>query len=289
MLPALIGLGVGLYGAHKQSQAGKKTAKTQNAATEAQYKYDVEAWEMQKEAAIAQRDYVVQEIQLKADNEARLAAYKDATNLQNYNYNLQIRNQQQDLNERMYAKSEDIFDNQISINAAQEKAARMDERRKLQEIETQNRYERQDVMIEALEAEGAIRALGQTGRSRDKLKSVATLRSAKKLDLLGLSLDNATVASNQAIRAIGVSRAVSDLNAYAKQMLDPGEIPMPVQPIETPIAEYIFPRVFEDYDFGPEPIKGAMISPSAASAQVWGSAIQGIAGFAGNFVGSLMN
>ena len=289
MLPALIGLGVGLYGAHKQSQAGKKIAKTQNAATEAQYKYDVQAWEMQKQAAIAKRDYAVQEIQLKADNEARLAAYKDATNLQNYNYNLQIRNQQQDLNERMYAKSEDIFDNQISINAAQEKAARMDERRKLQEIETQNRYERQDVMIEALEAEGAIRALGQTGRSRDKLKSVATLRSAKKLDLLGLSLDNATVASNQAIRAIGVSRAVSDLNAYAKQMLDPGEIPMPVQPIETPIAEYIFPRVFEDYDFGPEPIKGAMISPSAASAQVWGSAIQGIAGFAGDFVGSLMN
>tara|TARA_Y100000361_G_scaffold49471_1_gene42971 strand:+ start:390 stop:1259 length:870 start_codon:yes stop_codon:yes gene_type:complete len=289
MLPALIGLGVGLYGAHKQSQAGKKAAKTQNAATEAQYKYDVQAWEMQKQAAIAKRDYAVQEIQLKADNEARLAAYKDATNLQNYNYNLQIRNQQQDLNERMYAKSEDIFDNQISINAAQEKAARMDERRKLQEIETQNRYERQDAMIEALEAEGSIRALGQTGRSRDKLKSVATLRSAKKLDLLGLSLDNATVASNQAIRAIGVSRAVSDLNAYAKQMLDPGEIPMPVQPIETPIAEYIFPRVFEDYDFGPEPIKGAMISPSAASAQVWGSAIQGIAGFAGDFVGSLMN
>ena len=289
MLPALISLGVGLYGAHKQSQAGKKAANTQNKATNAQYKYDVEAWEMQKQAAIAKRDYAVQEIQLKADNEARLAAYKDATNLQNYNYNLQIRNQQQDLNERMYAKSTDIFDNQISINAQQEKSARMDERRKLQEIETQNRYERQDAMIEALEAEGSIRALGQTGRSRDKLKSVATLQSARKLDLLGLSLDNATVASNQAIRAIGVSRAVSDLNAYAKQMLDPGEIPMPVQPIETPIADYIFPRVFEDYDFGPEPIKGAMISPSAASAQVWGSAIQGIAGFAGDFVGSLMN
>ena len=261
MLPLIVSAAVGLYGAHKQSQAAKSAAKTQNNATEAQYQYDKQAWEMQKQAAIAKRDYAVQEIQLKADNEARLAAYKDATNLQNYNYNLQIRNQQQDLNERMYAKSTDIFDNQISINAQQEKAARMDERRKLQEIETQNRYERQDAMIEALEAEGTIRALGQTGRSRDKLKSVATLQSARKLDLLGLSLDNATFASNQAIRAIGVSRAVSDLNAYAKKMLDPGEIPMPVQPIATPIADYIFPRVFEDYDFGPEPIRGAMISP----------------------------
>ena len=281
MLPLIVAGAVGLYGAHKQSQAAKKASKTQNAATEAQYQYDKEAWEMQKQAAIAKRDYAVQEIQLKADNEARLAAYKDATNLQNYNYNLQIRNQQQDLNERMYAKSTDIFDNQISINAQQEKSARMDERRKLQEIQTQNRYERQDAMIEALEAEGSIRALGQTGRSRDKLKSVATLQSARKLDLLGLSLDNATFASNQAIRAIGVSRAVSDLNAYAKKMLDPGEIPMPVQPIATPIADYIFPRVFEDYDFGPEPIRGAMVSPSAASAQVWGSSIQSIAGMVG--------
>ena len=64
-------------------------------------------------------------------------------------------------------------------------------------------------------------------------------------------------------------------------MLDPGDIPMPVQPIATPIADYIFPRVFEDYDFGPEPIKGVMVSPSAASAQVWGSSIQSIAGMVG--------
>ena len=288
MLPALISLGVGLYGAHKQSQAGKKAANTQNKATNAQYKYDVEAWEMQKQAAIAKQAYAVQEIQIKADNEAKLAAYKDATNLQNYNYNLQIRNQQQDLNDKMYAKSLDIFDNQVNINAAQEKAARMDERRKLHEISTQNRYEQQDAMIEAIQAEGAIRALGQTGRSRDKLKSVATLQSARKLDLLDLSLDNATFASNQAIRAIGVSRAVSDLNAYAKKMLDPGEIPMPIQPIATPMADYIFPPAFQDYDFGPKPIKGAMVSPSAAAAQVWGSSIQGIAGFAGDFVGSLL-
>ena len=285
MLPLLVAGAVGLYGAHKQSQAAKNAANTQNKATNAQYKYDKEAWEMQKQSAIAKRDYAIQEIQLKADNEARLAAYKDATNLQNYNYNLQIRNQQQDMNERMYAKSEDIFNNQISINAAQEKSARMDERRKLHEIATQNRYEQQDAMIEAIQAEGAIRALGQTGRSRDKLKSVATLQSARKLDLLDLSLQNATFASNQAIKAIGVSRAVSDLNAYAKKMLDPGEIPMPVEPIETPIADYIFPPAFQDYDFGPEPLKGVMVSPSAAAAQVWGSSIQSIAGMVGGYYG----
>ena len=97
MLPLLVAGAVGLYGAHKQSQSAKKAAKTQNQATNAQYKYDKEAWEMQKQSAIAKQAYAVQEIQTKANNEAKLAAYKDATNLQNYNYNLQIRNQQQDL------------------------------------------------------------------------------------------------------------------------------------------------------------------------------------------------
>ena len=70
---------------------------------------------------------------------------------------------------------------------------------------------------------------------------------------------------------------VQDLNAYAAKMLDPGVIPEPIQPLPTPQATFLYPRVFEDYDFGPEPIRGAMTSPSAASAQVWGTTIAGLA------------
>jgi len=40
-----------------------------------------------------------------------IAAHKDAANLRTYNYNLQIRDREQDLNNRMYQKSEDIFNN----------------------------------------------------------------------------------------------------------------------------------------------------------------------------------
>ena len=273
----IVGLGLQIYGGNKQKQAANQAAQAQNEGTEAQYQYDLAAWEMAKESAIAKRNYAVQEIEEKARQEGLLAAHKDAANLQTYNYNLQIRNQQQDLNERMYAKSEDIFVNQLNINAQNERSARMDERRKLREIETENRYQQNEAYIDALEAEGAIRARGQTGNSVDRQKSVAALEAATAMSLLNLSLDNATAASRSAIQAIGTERVVQDLNAYAAKMLDPGVIPEPVQPLPTPQATFLYPRVFEDYDFGPEPIRGAMTSPSAASAQVWGTTIAGLA------------
>tara|TARA_B100000123_G_scaffold261587_1_gene228951 strand:+ start:399 stop:1283 length:885 start_codon:yes stop_codon:yes gene_type:complete len=278
----IVGLGMQVYAGRKQEKAATQAANTQNEATEAQYQYDKQAWEMAKESAIAKRNYAVQEIEAKARQEGLVAAHKDAANIRTYNYNLQIRNREQDLNDRMYQKSEDIFVNQLSINALNERAARMDERRQLREIETENRYQKNDAYLSALEAEGAIRARGQTGRSVEKARSVATLKSATALSLLDLSLENATVASNSALQAIGRERTVQDLNAYAAKMLDPGQLPMPIAPLPTPQATFLYPRVFEDYDFGPEPIRGAMVSPSAASAQVWGTTISSIAGTVGD-------
>lgn len=277
----IVGLGLQVYGGRKQEQAARGAAETQNAATEAQYQYDLEAWDMAKQSAIAKRNYAVQEIEEKARQEGLIAAHKDAANLRTYNYNLQIRDREQDLNDRMYAKSEDIFYNQLGINADNERSARMDERRQLREIETENRYQKNDAYLEAIQAEGAIRARGQTGRSIDKAKSVAALKASTALSLLDLSLDNATAASQSALQSIGTQRTVQDLNAYAAKMLDPGVLPEPIAPLPTPQATFLYPRVFEDYDFGPEPIKGAMVSPSAASAQVWGTTISSIAGTVG--------
>jgi len=278
----IVGLGLQVYSGRKQQRAAESAADTQNEATEAQYQYDKEAWEMAKQSAIAKRNYAVEEIEQRARQEGLIAAHKDAANLRTYNYNLQIRDREQDLNDRMYQKSDDIFYNQLGINAQNERSARMDERRQLREIETENRYQKNDAYLEAIEAEGAIRARGQTGRSIDKQKSVAALKASTAMSLLDLSLDNATTASQSALQAIGRERTVQDLNAYAAKMLDPGVLPEPIAPLPTPQATFLYPRVFEDYDFGPEPIRGAMVSPSAASAQVWGTTISSIAGTVGN-------
>jgi hypothetical protein len=65
-------------------------------------------------------------------------------------------------------------------------------------------------------------------------------------------------------------------------MLDPGVLPEPIKPFATPMAEYLYPREIQDFDFGPEPVKGAMASPSAAANRVWGQTISSVAGTVGS-------
>ena len=184
----------------------------------------------------------------------------------------------------MYAKSNAIFQSQLGLNALQERSARMDERQQLEEIKAEKRYEKNTAYLDGIIAEGEIRARGQMGRSVAKARSVQTLKTATALTLLDLSLQNATTASESAIRNIKQDRTVADLNAFASKMLDPGVLPMPVQPLPTPMAQFMYPRTYEDYDFGPQPIQGAMISPNAAAAQVWGSSITSLAGAASDIV-----
>ena len=276
-----------IFGGNKSAKAAEEMARLQAEAAKRQYQYDLDSYNAAKQSAISKRDYAIKEIELRAKNEGKIAQFKDAMNQASYNYNMQIRNQQQDLNDRMYAKSEDVYDKQLSINAANEKAAKMDERRKLREIETEKRYDQQDVYLEALEAEGAIRARGQSGRSVDKAASVAALKASTALSLLDLSLDNATVAAQSAIRDIGRERVIKDINAYAAKMLDPGKLPEPIAPIASPHAEFLYPKVFVDYDFGPPPVEGTRFSPSAAANQVWGSTISSVAGTVGDLFGSI--
>ena len=286
IIAPIVGAAVGIYGANKQANAAKSAQQERNNATEAQYQYNKERWAMDKEKMLADREFKVREIEERARQEGQLAGFKDASAARQYNYQLQIRNKQQDTNERMYAKSNAIFQSQLGLNALQERSARMDERQSLAEIQAEKRYEQNTAYIDGILAEGAIRARGQTGRSVDKARSVATLKTATALTLLDLSLQNATTASESAIRNIKQDRTVADLNAYATKMLDPGVLPMPVQPLPTPMSTFMYPRVYEDYDFGPEPIQGAMISPSSASAQVWGSSISSLAGMASQIVGT---
>ena len=284
IIAPIVGAAVGIYGANKQANASREAQQTRNDATAAQYEYDKEKWAMDKQQMLANREFKVREIEERARAEGELAGFKDASAARQYNYQLQIRDKQQDTNERMYAKSNAIFQSQLGLNALQERSARMDERQKLEEIKAEKRYEKNTAYLDGIIAEGEIRARGQMGRSVAKARSVQTLKTATALTLLDLSLQNATTASESAIRNIKQDRTVADLNAFASKMLDPGVLPMPVQPLPTPMAQFMYPRTYEDYDFGPQPIQGAMISPNAAAAQVWGSSITSLAGAASDIV-----
>ena len=286
---ALISTAGSLIGGSKAAGAAKDQANLQNEATQRQLEYDTEAWEMKKDQLLAQRDYLVQEIELKAEQEGKLAAFRDATNLRQYNYDLQIRNRQQASNQAQFQRSNQIYADQLTLNEQAHVRGREQELAKLSEIEQEAAYDANEAYIESLMAEGAVRARGVTGRTADKLAATTALQYGSKIAMLNAQMVNAAANTDFALDSIGRDRTAADLRAYAAKMLDPGILPMPIEPLPTPQATFIYPRVYQDYDFGPKPVLGAMASPGAAASGVWGSTISSIAGSIGGAFNSYAN
>ena len=278
---AAAGIGLSLYGGKKSADAAKDQARLQNEATERQYEYDVDLWNMTKERIEDDRQYAVEEIKTKARNERTLAEYKDATNLANYGQQLQIRNREQQSLDSQYLRSSAIYGMQTTLNADTARAAREDELRKLQEIGAESAFKAQEQQIEQLQAEGTLRARGATGRTAGKLVQSSVADLGRQMAMINESMEAANRNTKSVLKEIQRDKTSADLTAYANRMLDPGVLPDVVAPFQTPLAEYMFPRETTDADFGPMPVKGAYYSPSAAAGKVWGSTISGIAGQVG--------
>lgn len=272
----------GLIGASKSASAAKKNAELQNEQTELQYQYDKKAYKAKKKQLQAKHAFTIDQIAAQAQNEFKLAEYKDKTNQKQYDYQLQINEAEDKLKQKMYEKSDANYKQQLKINEVEEYEAIQTQYQQLYEIDAETRYQSQDLLNETLIAEGRVRSLGQTGNSAAKRASSEALQAGTKMTLLNLSFNNATKESERAIRAIRLARSVADINAEAQKMLKPSATPKPPKPIATPTATYIFPPMLQGYDFGPKPIKGAMVSPGAASSAAWGAALPGIANSALN-------
>ena len=268
----------GLIGGSKSASAAKSQANAQNAATNAKYGYDLAKWDMDKDKLLADRQYAIDVIQAKERNEAKSAAFADSSRLAQYNRELQIRNREQTSLNQQYLRSDDIYKRQITLNASSAAAGAEDEIRKLQEIHAEAQFDSQDAYIDSIVAQGKMRSIGSSGRSAAKGVQATLADYGRQMSMLDASLDFAGRNSRSVLEEIARDKTSADLSAYAQKMLHPGTLPMPLVPFKTPMAEFTMPREFGPYDFGPQPVRGAMASPSAAANMAWGSAIQGIAG-----------
>jgi hypothetical protein len=242
----------------------------------------MEKWELDKETIIANRDFAIEEIATKARNEGRIADYTDAMNAKRYQRDLQIRNREQASNEAQFQRSEDVYTKQLSLNATSYQTGYESERRALEEIYTEQAFDKQEAFLESLLKEGELRARGMSGRTAAKGGQVNAADFGRQIAQLNEGFASAGRNARAVFEELATDKASADLSAYASRMLDPGFLPMPQEALPTPRAEFLYPRELEDFDFGPQPVRGAMASPNAAAQRVWGSTISGIAGSVGN-------
>ncbi len=286
---ALYGAGAGaliggqVHAGGVAAKAARQQANAQNDYNERSHEYDVELWNMQRDKIIADREQAVKVIQTKAENENKVAEYRDLTNLQRYSHELQIRNRQQDSLDAQYSKSTDIYNRQLTLNERSAKAATEDEYASLQQIEAEQRYNQNDAYIEFLENEGEMRARLASGRTGGKGAQTSYYALGQKMSAINAALSGAMLGTDSRIQEIMRDRESADLAAEAQRMLDPGELPETPVPFATPRSTFEYPRAIGEYDFGPKPIYGVYHSPSAAANQVWGNTISGIASTVGSF------
>jgi hypothetical protein len=274
MIEAILGIGSAIFG----GLAGQAEADAQNAAIERQHKYNMQSWRYGKKSTKADYRHSVKQWRLNEQNEETLAAFKDATNLQDWQYNLKIQDFEYASQMKQYAKSEQIFKQQLTFNKMAQAAANEAEYRKLEDTTKELAFQNQDIVIKALQSEGAAAVRGQQGRSAEKLEQAQFAALGRNQAILAESLLSAKADTGAALRKIANDKFGADLAAEANRMLRPDRMPTPPKPLTTPRAEYLKPRKPKKFDFGPKPIKGAM----ASSAGSWmGAATQGLSSIAG--------
>ena len=197
---------------------------------------------------------------------------------------MMIRNREQTSLNQQYLRSDDIYNQQITLNSLTARAGRENEFRKLQEIGAEASFDAEELRIQRLKAQGAAYARGVSGRTTSKIVQSADMELGMKIAQINEALAGAGRNTKAVLQEIARDKSAADLAAYAQKMLDPGVLPTPIVPFKTPMAEFLYPREIEEFDFGPKPVLGAIKDPGAAANQVWGATISGIAGTIGNTI-----
>lgn len=265
--------------ASAQSSSNRKAKKQ----AEAQYKYNTEVWEQNKERTIRDRDYLVKKILNEEENFDRMRLVKDQTAVDNYNYGLRIDAYEKALQDRLFEKSEQLYGRVVNSAVAERDGAINSIAAELKDTYRAAAFDNQDTILQSLAAQGSALARGQAGRSAQKVQQSLLAEFGRDQAILATSLMSAEQAAQQDAEAIQKQFEDALIQADANRMLPPIPKPTPPVPFATPDMTFMLPPELQEFDFGPKPIKGvaSYTSPGLTFANAaignMGSIIGGIA------------
>ena len=268
----------GIFGASAAQSEQDQARALQQKAINQQFKKDKKDYRYNWQETKASYNHLLDGINIQRSNEERLASYRDATNLQDYNYRLKIQDYEYNQQMRMYNKSEQLYKQQRGFNAMAAQRAYASENRRLQETFQEAAFNNQDLMVQMLQEEGKAIARGQSGRSAGKAIQSAVASYGRNQAIIAESLVSAERQTRSNLRDIDLSRYGADLAAEGNRMLRPERLPALPVPIATPRAVFQDPRKPKK---PPKPIKMTNTVARGSSMPVWNAAISGIAGMAG--------
>ena len=274
----LISAGLALGGAILGGIGGQAEADAANEAQRATDKQNLLNWRYGKKTTKLDYRHERDQWRMNQRNEEVSRKWRDATNLQDWQYNLKIQDFEYASQMRQFNKSNQIADQQLTFNAMAQKVANEAEYRKLEDTTKEIAFQNQDIILKAVQSEGAAAVKGQQGRTAEKAGQAELASLGRNQAILAESLLSARADTGAAMRKIANDKFGADLAANASRMLKPERLPTPPKPLKTPKTEFLKPRKPTKYDFGPKPVKGAMVSSTGS----WLNAGAGLLGSIGS-------
>ena len=261
--------GLQLLGGMSSRSSAKKAKKAEEAFYKKKWEeYDMPAWQMSGDKLIADRDFIIEGINLKAANEKKFADFKDQNNLRAYQQQLKIRSFQHEQQKRLFNKSERLYGE--SVKQAHEQAA-------LQMRETRQSFafQNEDRIIESIQKKGELAATSQAGKSAVKAAQSELYDQGRQVAIMTESLISADKNTRMGLRDFL-------RKADANRMLRPEAPPEPLKPVKAPLHDYQTPRPLQEFDFGPKPIQGVSFTQVPGFGSILaGAASAGFSAYAG--------
>jgi hypothetical protein len=249
-----MGLLSGLFGASEADQARELQQKQINA----QYKYNKQKYEYDNQQALREYEFRKQGLKIDKKNEKALINFNYQTNLQNAQYQQAIQNYTYESQLRQYRKSEQIYKQQLGFNELAAYRAASSEARRMQDVVADQAYQKQDLFLGLLEAEGMQMARGVSGKSVGKGLQSAIAQYGRNQAILADSMLSANKEYQNNLADIRLSKYGADLAADANRMLEPLRLPNVPMPMKQPRSKFQDPlRPVAP----PKPIKGANTVP----------------------------
>ena len=272
---ALITGGLNFVGGLFGRSSAKKARNKEEAFLQKKYEeYDLPGWEFGKQRLIANRDEQIRQIQLAARNELKLAEFKDKNNLRNYQQRLKIANYEHQAKMGQFRKSESLYHRAVGEARDQKRISDEENRAKFA-------YQNEDRILDSIRLKSEMMAKGQTGMSSVESMQSQIAESGSELAILSRNMMSADRESRMQLRTFMTQ-------ADAQRMLRPTKAPDPLKPLKTPISERILPRAFQDFDFGPKPIKGIATTPVPSMFSTLASAASaGFSAYSQNYGGKI--
>ena len=258
---------------------GSRRAASQNAKNRKAYKKQKK---LAKEQAKATNKYNAEKFAIDQQNYYNNKLFQYQTAVKQWKYNQSIQDFEYFNVIQRYAKSVENTENQLMFNSIAAADAYAAEQAALDDIRTEDAFNKQGALVDRLEQEGQA-ALLPGGVSRRKAIQSRVAAAGRNATISDASLASSVEQSQRNMRAIVLQKYGSDMQAIASMMIKP------IKPMNIPIPErgpdmIFMPPMKATKAYIPPPQQQSTIAPiisgigSAASSLAgvdWGSAFGG--------------